>query len=107
MKRFLLLPSCVILLTCLALAQRLTPPGVVEANRQAEKLNRALRPQPPQSQEPNFLEMQRNAKELSELAQSVPSDIDQTMKGMLPKDLVNRLKRIEKLAKQLRNQVSR
>jgi hypothetical protein len=96
-----------ILLTCLAAAQRPIPPGIIEGNRQAEELNRALRPQSPQVREPEFLEMQRNAKELSELARSVPSDIDQTMKGMLPKDLVNRLKRIEKLAKQLRNQVSR
>jgi hypothetical protein len=43
---------------------------------------------------------------LAALAQSVPPDIDQTAKGILPKDLGQKLKRIEKLAKQLRGQLS-
>ena len=55
----------------------------------------------------SFVQMQRNAKELADLARSVPPDIDGIAKGLLAKDLVNRLKKIEKLAKELRSQVSR
>jgi len=40
------------------------------------------------------------------LAESVLSEVDQTTKGLLPKDLSEKLKRIEKLAKQLRRQLS-
>jgi len=54
----------------------------------------------------NALKLNRDADELAKLAQSIPSSVDQTTKGILPKDLDQRLKRIEKLAKQLRSQIS-
>jgi hypothetical protein len=50
--------------------------------------------------------LKHDAEELAALAESVPSDVDQTTKGLLPKDLREKLKRIEKLAKQLRSQLS-
>ena len=50
--------------------------------------------------------LKHDADELSALAQSVPPDVDQTAKGVLPKDLASKLKRIEKLAKQLRSEIS-
>src|SRR5581483_5869992 len=50
--------------------------------------------------------LQREAKELSDLAQSVPVDVDSVSRGMLPKDLSDKLKRIEKLSKQLRGEIS-
>lgn len=49
--------------------------------------------------------MEREAHELSALAASVPGDVDQLKKGMLPKDAVDKLKRIEKLSRQLRGQI--
>jgi hypothetical protein len=49
--------------------------------------------------------MEREAQELSALASSIPGDVDQLKKGLLPKDLVDKLKRIEKLSKQLRGQI--
>lgn len=55
---------------------------------------------------PDFTQMQRNARELATLARSIPPDIDLTAKGLLAKDLRNRLKKIEKLAKQLRSELS-
>ena len=51
--------------------------------------------------------LKQNASELAALAESIPPDIDQTTKGILPKELDQKLKRIEKLAKQLRLQISR
>jgi hypothetical protein len=60
-----------------------------------------------QIQRPNFMHMRRDARELATLAHSIPPDIDLTAKGLLAKDLASRLKKIEKLAKQLRGEISR
>lgn len=49
--------------------------------------------------------MEREAKELSTLATSIPDDVEQLKKGLLPSDAFEKLKRIEKLSKQLRNQM--
>ena len=48
------------------------------------------------------LELQREAKELLELSQSLQPDIEHVSQGLLPKDTVEKLKRIEKLSKRLR-----
>jgi len=50
--------------------------------------------------------LKHDADELAALAGAVPSEVDQTTKGMLPKDLTEKLKRIEKLAKHLRSQIA-
>ena len=49
--------------------------------------------------------MEREARELSALASSIPSDVEQLKKGLLPSDAVDKLKRIERLSKQLRGQI--
>ncbi len=54
----------------------------------------------------DYVQLQRDANELAKLAQSIPPDIENTAKGLLPKDVIERLKRIEKLSKQLRSQLS-
>jgi hypothetical protein len=51
-------------------------------------------------------QLRREADELSTLAQSVPADVDKVAKGLHPKELDEKLKRIEKLAKQLRRDLS-
>jgi hypothetical protein len=50
--------------------------------------------------------LQREADELTKLAASIPDDVDRASKGVLATDLNARLKRIEKLAKQLRREIS-
>jgi len=50
--------------------------------------------------------LQREADELAKLAQLIPSEVEQVRTGRLPKDLNQRLKRIEKLSKQLRRELS-
>jgi hypothetical protein len=52
------------------------------------------------------VQLQREARELSDLAQSVPADVDSVNRGLLPKDLAEKLKRIEKLSKHLRGEIS-
>jgi hypothetical protein len=66
-------------------------------------------PEPKAKQHPlarmNFLEMERESKELSQLAGSIPGDVGLLRKGLLPKDVVDKLKRIEKLSKHLRSEI--
>ena len=50
--------------------------------------------------------MRREADELAELAKTIPGAIAQTSRGVLPKDLSENLKRIEKLSKRLRSQIA-
>jgi len=51
------------------------------------------------------VEMEREAKELAQLADAIPGDVEQLKQGLLPKGTVEKLKRIEKLSKQLRAQI--
>lgn len=56
---------------------------------------------------PDTVSMEREAKELAALAASIPGDIDQIKRDMLPSNTLDKLKRIEKLSKQLRSQMQR
>ena len=51
------------------------------------------------------LELQRQAKELLELSQSLQPDMESVNHGILPKDTIEKLKRIEKLSKRLRGEL--
>ena len=51
-------------------------------------------------------ELKREADELTKLAASIPDDVDRASKGVLASDLNERLKRIEKLSKHLRRELS-
>jgi hypothetical protein len=50
--------------------------------------------------------LQREARELLELSQSVQPDIESLKRGLFHKDLIDKLKRIEKLSKHLRNGIA-
>jgi len=91
---------------CLAAGQRTpVPPGVREADKLPQPAD--IPPQiKPMHSVADPAQLQREAAELSRLAQSIPSQIDQVVKGGLPKDLGEQLKRIEKLSRQLRKEVS-
>jgi hypothetical protein len=49
--------------------------------------------------------LMQQATELQQLSNAIPDDIDKLSKGVLSKDLGERLKKIQKLAKQLRQEV--
>jgi hypothetical protein len=49
--------------------------------------------------------VKEQASQLSKLAESVPPDVEKATKGLLPQDLVTRLKQIEKLSKELRHEI--
>ncbi|MGA8213040.1 MAG: hypothetical protein WB799_05575 [Candidatus Sulfotelmatobacter sp.] len=87
-------------------AQRPGSPSLRQAD-QAEAQSQKDMPPPLNQRAPiDFAKLRHDADELAGLAQSVPPEVDQTTKGVLPKDLGEKLKRIEKLAKQLRSQIS-
>jgi hypothetical protein len=82
------------------------PPGI----READKLSNPVddRPQVIAKRRPvDPAQLERDAKELASLAQLIPPEVQQVESGRLPKDLDGQLKRIEKLSKQLRREISR
>ena len=52
-------------------------------------------------------QLQKDSKELSDLCAAMPTDLDHLKQGLLPQDLQERLKRIEKLSKRIREQLAR
>jgi hypothetical protein len=54
----------------------------------------------------NYVDLERKARELADLSASVPYDIEQLKKGLLPKSVPDKLKRIEKLSKELRGTIN-
>ncbi|MGB7600237.1 MAG: hypothetical protein WBM24_08030 [Candidatus Sulfotelmatobacter sp.] len=50
--------------------------------------------------------LQKDALALATTAGSIPADIESVRKGMLPKEIILKLKQIEKLSKQLRNELN-
>jgi len=82
------------------------PPGIRQADQADTQSQRDMPPPVNQRATVDPAKLRRDADELAALAQSIPPEVDQTTKGVLPKDLSEKLKRIEKLAKQLRSQVT-
>jgi hypothetical protein len=64
------------------------------------------RPEPSPTLRANLSQMQRDADDLARTAQTIPSDVANIRKGMLPKDVIEKLKQIEKLSKRLRTQLN-
>ena len=71
-----------------------------ESAQQVERLPEPLK------REVNRAQLEHEANELSNLAQSIPVDVKSVMRGTLPKDFLEKLKRIEKLSKHLRSELS-
>jgi hypothetical protein len=84
-------------------SQRPIPPGVREADKQT---NKPLEPPLTGTSGPDTAKLKHEADELAQLSAGVPSDLAKVAHGQLPKDLTDKLKRIEKLAKHLRNELT-
>jgi hypothetical protein len=54
----------------------------------------------------DLVQLQKDADDLARTAQTIPSDVASVRKGMLPKDIIQKLKQIEKLSKHLRTQLN-
>jgi len=54
----------------------------------------------------DLAQLQKQADDLARTAQTIPSDVASIRKGMLPKDVIEKLKQIEKLSKRLRTELN-
>jgi hypothetical protein len=82
------------------------PPGAVQAGQAEAKAERDLPPPVQARRSRDLSKLTQEADELSKLAQTIPLDVSAINKGMLPKDVTQKLKQIEKLSKQLRVQLN-
>jgi len=54
----------------------------------------------------DVIQLKNEAKELTNLSNALPAQMEQIGNGRLPKELIDNLKKIEKLAKHIRGEVS-
>lgn len=54
----------------------------------------------------DMLQIQKDAEDLARTAQTIPTDVASVRNGMLPKDVIEKLKQIEKLSKHLRSELN-
>jgi hypothetical protein len=97
----------VVLLLSVSLANaqgRAATAGQIEL-RKYESSHQVEAPPQPQRRSINNVQLQHDADELSSLAQSIPAGLKLVTQGTLPKDLLERLKKIEKLSKHLRSEL--
>lgn len=84
--------------------ERPIPPGVREADRIQAAQNQDT-PVNPVIHHASAVELQQQADELARLSQQIPGNIQQVNRNVLPKDLDANLKKIQDLAKKLRNEL--
>lgn len=73
----------------------------------------ALDPQSQRNEQPkspvrrvDYAQIQKEAEDLAKIAQTIPADAASARRGMLPKDVIEKLKQIEKLSKRLRTELN-
>jgi hypothetical protein len=54
----------------------------------------------------DLAQLQKEADDLARAAQTIPTDVASVRQGMLPKDMIQKLKQIEKLSKRLRGELT-
>jgi len=97
-------PLWLCILVVLPLVQHQKPPGIRTADQQS---NQGLEPpMEMRNRKVDLTQVKQEADELKKLADGVPAQIEQVTKNQYPKDLNENLKRIERLAKHLRSEVT-
>jgi len=81
-----------------------TPPGIRGADKQPGPAD--IPPMERKSTRPSPELMQAQARELSAIAQTIPSAVSQLNQGILARDMNEKLKRIEKLSKTLHSELN-
>jgi hypothetical protein len=54
----------------------------------------------------DLVKLQQEADDLARTAQTIPTDVAGVRQGTLPKDIIEKLRRIEKLSKRLRSELN-
>lgn len=75
------------------------PPGIRQADRAEEQAQRDLPPPAPPHARIDLVELREDADDLARLSQTIPADVASMQRGILPKDMLDKLKRIEKVSK--------
>ena len=81
------------------------PQGVREADKAEVSFEKSV-PPPQIEARRRSPDLRRSADELSSLAQSIPADVRLVTNGILPKEVLAKLKKIEKLSKHLREELT-
>jgi hypothetical protein len=89
-----------------ACAQHCSQTGQRQADRAEEQFEKSVPPPVHQQRSTDFVKLKDDADELVILSQSIHSGVDDVQKGMLPKDLIEKLKQLEKLSKRLRGELA-
>jgi len=97
----------VFLLAASAAAQgsKQVPPGVRAADKAEADFEKNV-PPPQITVQRKPPDLRPDADQLAKLAESIPADIESVRKGVLPKDVIQKLKQIEKLSKSLRSKLA-
>jgi hypothetical protein len=98
------------------LVSLLTVPALTQQSGMSQKLPGpnwtlppTLRPEPPRESDMRAVRLEsirQHAEELAAVSTAVQSDLQQLQKGMMSKDFVENLKKMEKLSKTLRQEMS-
>ena len=80
-----------------------TPPPPAPMDRDHDK---TVPDQPKLQHHVDLVKLQQEADDLARTAQTIPTDVAGVRKGTLPKDVIEKLKRIEKLSKRLRSELN-
>jgi len=84
----------------------LFPGGRLQADQAEREFERSVPPPIQQRRSVDFAKVKSDADELVILSQSIHSGVDNVGKGMLPKDLIDKLKQMERLSKRLRGELT-
>ena len=90
----------------IANAQRNGLTGQHQADQAEDQFEKSVPPPAHQQPSVDLVKLKSDADELVVLSQSIHSSIGDVEKGMLPKDLSEKLKQLEKLSKRLRNELT-
>jgi hypothetical protein len=98
---------CLLLILTLGVASQAQSKPEPPARRELQRYEVMHPDEPPhvQAARVDQAQLEREAEELARLAQSVRPDVGRLRQGVLPKDVAEKLKRIERLSKQLRGQI--
>jgi hypothetical protein len=82
------------------------PPGLQQAQQADAQMEKSVPPPNVHRSAADAAKLEQEADELSRLAQSIPPDIQTVRKGMFPKDVIQKLKHLEKLSRHLRGELA-
>lgn len=106
MKRLILICSASLVLCALSVGQSAKGEPSSAPQTATQETHPTAASSAGQSEAARREQLRRTAEELAALTRSIPADIDAANKGLLPKDVVEKLNRIEKLSKQLRKNLA-